>query len=90
MEDAYEGGGSDGDGDAGDVVDGICGDVGAIAVCNTGFCTCVLFTDCIMIGGCVLACRAPHACRGVGRAIAGGVAVDTGMGLGEPAEVGPE
>jgi hypothetical protein len=40
-----------------------------------------------MMGGCVLACRAPHACNGVGLAVAGGVVVDTGMGLGEPAEV---
>lgn len=71
-----------------------CGAVGAIAVCNTGFCTCVLFTDCMMIGGCVLACRAPHACNGVGRAIDVcvllGDIVDTVIGLGVPADVGPE
>lgn len=41
---------------------------GAVAVCSTGFCTCILFTDCIM-GGCVFVCRALHACSGIGRAI---------------------
>ncbi len=34
----------------------------AVALCSTGFCTWVLFTDCMMIGECVLAWRADHAC----------------------------
>ena len=70
-----------------------CGEVGAIAVCNTGFCTCVLLTDCIIIGGCVFACRAPQACNGVGLAIDAcvfGDIAETVIGLGEPADVGPE
>lgn len=43
-----------------------------------------------MMGGCVLAWRAPQAWRGVGRAMVMGDVVDTGMGLGEPADVEPE
>lgn len=66
------------------------GVVGAMAVCNTGFCTWVLFTDCIIIGGWVFVCRAPHAGTGVGRVMDVGVVVDTGIGLGDPAEVEPE
>lgn len=67
------------------------GAVGAIAVCSTGFCTCVLFTDCIMMGGCVFACLALHPGRGAGL-----VTVELQLeemfevGLGEPADALPE
>lgn len=65
--------------------------MGAIAVCRTGFCTCVLLTDCMMIGGWVLACLAPHEWSGVGLATEVGVVLPpTVTGLGEPAEAGPE
>lgn len=37
-----------------------------------------------------MVCRAPQAWRGVGRAIAAGTVVETGMGLGEPVEAEPE
>lgn len=33
-----------------------------VAVCRTGFCTCVLLTDCIMMGDLVLVCLDDHAC----------------------------
>ena len=39
------------------------GAIGAIAVCNTGFCTWVDLTDCIITGDCDLACRALRACN---------------------------
>lgn len=96
MDDAYEGGGGCCDGDVVllEIVAEGGGEVGAMAVCNTGFCTWVLFTDCIIIGGWVLACRAPHASSGVGLATAEvGVVVppvDTVTGLGLPALAGPE
>lgn len=63
---------------------------GAVAVCSTGFCTCVDLTDCIMIGGCVFVCLAPHTDKGIGRGIGdrpGGVGCCcplTVIGLGEP------
>lgn len=37
----------------------VAGTCGAIAVCKTGFCTCVDFTDCIIIGECVFLCQEP-------------------------------
>lgn len=64
--------------------------VGAVAVCSTGFCTCVDFTDCMMIGCCVFVCRDPHADKGIGRCIGdrpGGVGCCcplTVIGLGDP------
>lgn len=61
---------------------------GAVAVCSTGFCTCVDLTDCIMIGGWVFVCLAPHTDKGMGRGIGdrpGGVGCSlTVIGLGEP------
>lgn len=47
----------------------VCGTVGAMAVCRTGFWTCVDLTLCIMMGGCVLVWRDPHALSGTGRGI---------------------
>lgn len=41
MEVVYDGNGTFG---------AVAGTCGAIAVCKTGFCTCVDLTDCIMIG----------------------------------------
>lgn len=55
-----------------------------MAVCRTGFWTCVLLT-CTMIGGCQGACNA------VGRVIGAAVVdEDIGTGLGDPADVDPE
>lgn len=67
------------------------GDVGAMAVCRTGFCTRVLLTDCMMTGECEMACLAVHACSdgrpakledadddGIDDGIDGGMFVDAG------------
>lgn len=74
MDEAYEGGGAD-----------TGGEVGAAAVCNTGFCTCVLLTDCIIMGVGVLACLAVCPPRGndTGDIEAGGDSEegDTGCGV---------
>lgn len=72
---------------AADVTDGA---VGAIAVCSTGFCTCVLFTDCIMIGGWVFACLALHPGSGAGLVTEELQFETFDVGLGDPADAEPE
>lgn len=66
------------------------GACGAIAVCSTGFCTCVDLTDCIMIGECVLRCHEPNWHTVAGRCMPGCGDMEFGgtvIGLGEPADV---
>lgn len=69
------------------------GAAGAMAVCKTGFWTCVDLTDCMMIGECVFVCHvlrdwetATGRCMGCGD-IDDDVADTLLIGLGEPAEV---
>lgn len=89
MEDAYDGGGGGGP-FTGVTAVATLGAVGAIAVCSTGFCTCVLFTDCIMIGGCVFVCLALQPGNGAGL-VTDELQLDTlDVGLGEPADAEPE
>lgn len=64
---------------------------GAMAVCRTGFCTCVDLTDCMMMGEWVFVCHVPRAVEiAMGRCMAGCGEMefcDTVIGLGEPADV---
>lgn len=95
--DATDGCGDDGmpptvvDDDDDDELLGAVGADGAMAVCKTGFCTCVDLTDCMMMGECVFVCHVPRAVEmAMGRCMAGCGEMEfceTVIGLGEPADV---
>lgn len=91
MDVAYDGGAADAStgGETQTIGVGTCG---AIAVCNTGFWTCVDFTECMIIGCCVFVFLALYGCgcNAIGlemETCVGPAFCVTVMGLGEPADV---